>query len=125
MYVTAFPPHWELAFGAHPDGGTGIEQAVGTGTESLGGSVVSGFNYGRPYIVDPSVEQQNRLRPFSEDEVWGLERDWGPSSDHGGGVVVCAFADGATRAVSATADPTIIYRLVTRGGNEHINMDDI
>ena len=123
-FVTAFPPHMEITFGAHPDGGSGVELVEGTGAQP-NGLPISGFNFGRPYIVDPSDQQQARLISFAVDEVWGPDRDWGPSSDHGGGVVVCAFADGATRAISATADPTIIYRLVTRGGAEHINMEDI
>ena len=114
----------EVEFGAHPDGGAGIETVTGTGAQP-NGLPISGFNFGRPHLIDPTDEREKQLVPFATDGVMGPDRDWGPSSDHGGGVIVCAFADGSTRAISESVDATIIYRLVTRGGGEHINIDDI
>ena len=53
----------------------------------------------------------------------GVERDWGPSSDHGGGVVVHSYADGHTQALPDTTDATLYFRLITRAGNETIAQD--
>jgi hypothetical protein len=55
----------------------------------------------------------------------GVERDWGPSSDHGGGVIVHSYADGHTQAISDSIDPTLYFRLITRAGGESINQDNL
>ena len=53
----------------------------------------------------------------------GGERDWGPSSDHAGGVVIHSYADGHTQAIPDTVDATVYFRKITRAGNEAIAED--
>ncbi|MEZ6099462.1 MAG: DUF1559 domain-containing protein [Pirellulaceae bacterium] len=53
------------------------------------------------------------------------DRDWGPSSDHAGGVVIMTFGDVHTKAVADQVDSTVLYRLCTRNGREPANEDDI
>jgi len=54
-----------------------------------------------------------------------VPRQWGPSSQHVGGVVMHAFADGHTQAISDQVDPTIYCRLITRSGGEPVDLDDL
>ena len=48
-------------------------------------------------------------------------REWGPSSDHSGYLVLHAFADAHAQSISADVDPTVYMRLITRGGGEPAN----
>ncbi len=74
---------------------------------------------------------QSVLTPEPSDNAWyasdyaGGPRDWGPSSDHGGGVVVHSYADGHTQALSDTVDPTLYFRIITRAGGEPIDQDNL
>lgn len=49
-------------------------------------------------------------------ETW----DWGPSSEHSGGVVIHLYADGGVRNVTDDIDPTLYLHLVTRSGGEQV-----
>ncbi|MGD9723080.1 MAG: DUF1559 domain-containing protein [Pirellulales bacterium] len=44
--------------------------------------------------------------------------DWGPSSDHTGGVVLHAWGDAHVSGLNQDLDPTVYIRLVTRAGRE-------
>ncbi len=50
----------------------------------------------------------------------GGPRDWGPSSDHAGDIVVHCRTDGSVVAVSDQIDPTIYFRVLTRAGGERV-----
>lgn len=84
------------------------------------------LNVGRPILVDPSVPPA-RLEWYATDleSKSNEERDWGPSSDHAGGVVIHAFADGHTQAVPDSVDATIYLRMITRAGGEPVDQDAI
>ena len=61
--------------------------------------------------------------PWFAETIDGGVRDWGPSSDHGGGVIIVGYADGHTQALSETVDPNLWFRILTRAGGEPIDQD--
>ena len=84
----------------------------------------TGLNFGKSYLNVSAIDP-NELNPdpwYSEQLDGGI-RDWGPSSDHGGGVVVHSFADGHTQALSDSVDPTAYFRLITRAGGEQVDQE--
>jgi hypothetical protein len=50
----------------------------------------------------------------------GHDRRWGPSSNHAGGVVMHAFADGRVEAISPDIDRNLYLRLISRDGGEAV-----
>ena len=86
---------------------------------------MTAMNYGRNLILSPADIEQYGTNgpPWYAESMTGEPRDWGPSSDHGGGVVIHSYADGHTQALSDSTDPTLYYRLITRAGNETISQD--
>ena len=50
----------------------------------------------------------------------GNKRLYGPSSEHAGDVVVHAFADAHTKALSQSVDATLYLRLISRAGGESV-----
>lgn len=81
------------------------------------------INYGRPWLASPDQIAANDWMWFAESFAGG-PRDWGPSSDHGGGVVIHAFTDGHTAALAESIDPTVYFRMLTRGGAEIYDVDN-
>ncbi len=51
-------------------------------------------------------------------------RIWGPSSEHGGGVIVVGFADGHTSTLPTNTDKGAWYAGITAGGREAIGFTD-
>ncbi|MFM9060017.1 MAG: DUF1559 domain-containing protein [Planctomycetaceae bacterium] len=45
-------------------------------------------------------------------------RDWGPSSEHAGGIVVSVFGDNHVQPITGDVDPSVFAAWATRGGNE-------
>lgn len=45
-------------------------------------------------------------------------RNWGPSSEHSGGVVVHTYGDAHTQAIPSSIDQNVYYALITRAGGE-------
>jgi prepilin-type N-terminal cleavage/methylation domain-containing protein len=80
------------------------------------------LNYGRPVVPDANTPPVADQPWYSEtmSSADDLPRDWGPSSDHGGGVVVHSYADGHTQAIADSVDPNLYFRLITRAGGETI-----
>ncbi len=77
------------------------------------------LNYGKSYLdIEPELQW------YSEGLAGGV-RDWGPSSDHGGGVVVHSFADGHTQALPDSTDATVYLRLITRAGGETVDQENL
>lgn len=62
----------------------------------------------------------------ADDEAWyatslkGGKRDWGPSSNHAGGVVVHSRGDGSVFVVSEDIDATVYFAMSTRAGGERV-----
>ena len=90
--------------------------------------VVTGLNFGRPYtetVPNPKYANQTWFADQFQGAIPGNQvgsgtRDWGPSSDHAGGVVISGYADGHAKAISDSIDATAWYRLATRAGGESI-----
>jgi prepilin-type N-terminal cleavage/methylation domain-containing protein len=116
-FVTGFQPDVPPAITVQPDGFNGIAP---TGDVSN----ATALNFGRPLLLDPNSPNINDAW-YSTTMPQGVERDWGPSSDHGGGVIVHSYADGHTQAISDSIDPTLYFRLITRAGGESINQDNL
>jgi prepilin-type N-terminal cleavage/methylation domain-containing protein len=115
---------WVIGF--HPDTPPTIQmQADGFNGIVADGTIqnMTALNSGRPIVVQPGTPQENDL--WYSAQMTGGERDWGPSSDHGGGVVVHAYADGHTQALTDATDATLYFRLITRAGGETINADSL
>jgi hypothetical protein len=68
------------------------------------------LNFGRGAASPPADETYLK----AVDWATRRHRAWGPSSEHSGYVVIHAFADGHTRAVSIEVNPTIYLRFITR-----------
>lgn len=63
--------------------------------------------------------QGTQTVPYLQNNSPGAQpRNWGPSSEHSGDVVVHAFADQHVIAIPANTDATVYYRMITRRGSE-------
>ena len=51
------------------------------------------------------------------------ESAWGPSSDHGGGLVQHAFGDGHIQALASDIDAAVYLSLASKGGGEPVSAD--
>ncbi len=80
------------------------------------------LNFGRSHLT-PSGHVGVANQEWFSESFEGGPRDWGPSSDHAGGIVIHSFADGHTARISESIDPTIYYRLITRAGGEVVEQD--
>ena len=89
---------------------------VGTdGTSATGGSTL---NYGPTAPNPTAVYLPNGA--ISDPDISGAPpgRLWGPSSEHRGGIVNHAFADGHVEPIADTIDPNLYLWIVTRNGGE-------
>ena len=50
---------------------------------------------------------------------------WGPSSDHSGGVIMHLACDASVHSVTEDTDPSLYMQLVTRAGNEPVVIPDV
>jgi len=64
---------------------------------------------------------------FAASANWsgGEERAWGPSSEHGGGLVVHLFAMGNVKAINQDIDAGTYFKLITRAGEEQVDLDQL
>jgi len=85
--------------------------------ESSGTDVIA-LNYGPKNDRFRAYRYMRRGRPWPGSD----HRVWGPSSEHGGSVVIHAFADARTVPISEGVDEKVYYRLVTRNGNEQAEL---
>jgi prepilin-type N-terminal cleavage/methylation domain-containing protein len=105
-WVIGFLPDAAPTIAIQADGFMGIPRDGGDNNRTA-------LNFGRNLIID-----QTNTDPWYSVDMSGGERDWGPSSDHAGGVVVHSFADGHTQAISDSVDATLYFRQITRAGGE-------
>ncbi len=108
---------WVLGF--HPDQAPEIvDQADGAPGIARNGNPENtpAINAGR-FLKDRRNAHRQGASWYAEDLAGG-ERDWGPSSDHAGDVVVHGYADGHVEVLTSAIDPTLYFRRITRAGNE-------
>jgi prepilin-type N-terminal cleavage/methylation domain-containing protein len=113
-WVVGFHPDTPPTVALQTDGFNGINQDGQLNNTTA-------LNSGRPLVVQPNTPEADD--PWYSSQMAGGERDWGPSSDHGGGVVVHSYADGHTQALTDAIDATLYFRLITRAGGETISSD--
>jgi hypothetical protein len=53
------------------------------------------------------------------------DKIWGPSSEHGGAIVIHVFADAHARAISQEVNPTVYLRFTTRSDGDPASEDDL
>ncbi|MFO0915988.1 MAG: DUF1559 domain-containing protein [Pirellulales bacterium] len=85
----------------------------GSGITDPNGKDAGALNWGRSVNL-PTTDKT----PWYHEAFVGGKRDWGPSSEHSGGVVVHAFADVHTKAIASGIDGCVYFRLTTRAGGE-------
>jgi len=80
----------------------------------------SGLNYGPKFNKEKifSVTPPIGLGGFSSLMNMNPYWEWGPSSDHSGGIVLHAWADGHVTGIPEDADAATYIQLVTRAGRE-------
>jgi competence protein ComGC len=114
-YVLGFPPDLTITPEVKADGSLGVPDVT-----------ITALNYGRPYLaLDPKVDPDAARPWYSETAFKGGKYDWGPSSDHGGSVIVTGFADGHVKAMPQSTDQQIYFRIITRAGSEAVDQDQI
>ena len=114
-WTIGFLPDNKIVPTIQSDGYMGIDQNPANRTA---------LNYGKSYLnVDPTNPDRPDPAPWFAESIDGGVRDWGPSSDHGGGVIIVGYADGHTQALSETVDPNLWFRILTRAGGEPIDQD--
>jgi prepilin-type processing-associated H-X9-DG protein len=89
---------------------------IGTdGTTATGGS---SLNYGPTRQTPTAVYLPTDA--LSDPDISGIPpgRLWGPSSEHRGGIVNHAFADGHVESISDQIDPNVYLWMTTRNGGE-------
>ncbi len=80
----------------------------------------SALQYGpKPGLAATDPTQHFYWRNF----VSSNHRQWGPSSDHSGDVVIHAFGDGHVSEIPSSTDPAVYYCLITRNGGETVAQD--
>ena len=67
-----------------------------------------------PSASSPRAYYLRKGRPWPGQE----NRQWGPSSEHSGGVIIHAFADARTVPIPEGTDEIVYYRLCTVNGGE-------
>jgi hypothetical protein len=63
--------------------------------------------------------------PYWEDystRASGGHRNWGPSSEHSGGVVIHTFGDGHVLQLPSSVDPGVYYAMVSKSGGESFDV---
>jgi hypothetical protein len=75
---------------------------------------VTALNYGPKVMGQFYFGNFNGALPSSNITNW----EWGPSSDHSGGIVMHSFGDAHVQGIDETIDPTLYVQLSTRAGRE-------
>jgi hypothetical protein len=75
---------------------------------------VTALNYGPKVTGQFYFGNFNGALPNSNITNW----EWGPSSDHSGGIVMHSFGDAHVQGMDETIDPTLYVQLSTRAGRE-------
>lgn len=110
--------------------GTGMKETAVLGESDATGNPVEGAvglkrgTDGYPTVTDNahalnwgSVGTQ-KLPYLKDNSPGATPRNWGPSSEHAGNIVVHGFVDGHVITLSDSTDATVYYRMITRRGGE-------
>jgi len=105
---------------AWPDGTdqptrNGVTGTTNFGKWMLANNASSAINQGSDKQT-PDEEAKWYMNSFPHES--GASRQWGPSSAHSGGVVICGYLDGHAEGVGEDTDGTVFLHLTTRAGRE-------
>jgi hypothetical protein len=118
---------WTVAYNPNAQGSVAAQKSQNAPTTGFwqapqGGT--SALNVGpRPatptvaYILSGSV-------PAGAPQFTGAWQ-WGPSSDHSGGVVIHLACDASVHGITEDIDPSLYMQLVTRAGGEPVTLPDV
>ncbi len=84
---------------------------------------ISGVGTGNPQASSSYLNKGGSTPYLTPGHGWAARspRQWGPSSEHAGGVVTHVFVDVHTISLSEDVDPTVYYKLITREGKEPVS----
>ncbi len=83
-------------------------------SSAQGGTPYLGLNYG----PDSASVSAGTPRWYWTGYRNAENRNWGPSSEHGGGVVIHTYGDAHTESIPSSIDQNVYYALITRAGGE-------
>jgi hypothetical protein len=83
------------------------------------------LNYGNEQDVQVDDPQVSPVYMNASDGSNTAARIWGPSSEHGGAIVIHVFADAHARAIPQTVNPTVYLRFITRTDGDPASEDDL
>jgi len=104
--------------GLAPEFTTGSAPNVNTVPWTFTPVVVTALNYG------PSPDLPTRTYHAGKMKNGGI-REWGPSSDHSGDVVIHCFGDNAVRAVTADVAPVVYTSIITANAGENTDISSL
>ena len=68
-------------------------------------------------IVDNTLQPKIPYHPVKGDP---LERTWGPSSAHMGGIIIVGMGDGSVQEITTNIDPAVFFAAITVRGGENV-----
>jgi prepilin-type N-terminal cleavage/methylation domain-containing protein len=110
---------WVLAF--VPTAAFNVQTFTSTGLpDPLTDGGILALQYG------PDASGSNLTGPYwvgySSAGSGNPDRNWGPSSEHSGGVVVHTFGDGHVLQLPSSVDPGVYYAMVSKSGGESFDV---
>ena len=106
--------------GTLPSDPSPIRNTLGLLAVSPSGSQLSPLNYG------PRGNSTQQYIPQDLMTMYGARgRDWGPSSEHSGGVVIHVFADAHVIPVRDEVDPSLYIQYISVNGGEEANDESL
>jgi prepilin-type N-terminal cleavage/methylation domain-containing protein len=73
---------------------------------------------GKWVVTSSALNQSGYMTAAQAGSRFANSRDWGPSSEHPGGIVFAAFGDTHVQPITNDVDPSVFTAWSTRGGNE-------
>ena len=125
-FIVAFPPSYTSptsAWTATADTSAIPRLTVAAGTYTWTGIATSPPGDSTALNVGPTSSNLTLLYN-NKGAVQGGNRNWGPSSDHTGDVIIHVFGDDSvTEIATGNIQPKVYYALTTRRGGEPYNLD--
>lgn len=95
-----------------------IDGATTWVTAQPGLSAAPALTNGRWVVTTSALNENQYMTAAQAGSRFANSRDWGPSSEHPGGIVFAAFGDTHVQPITGDVDPSVFTAWSTRGGNE-------
>ncbi len=115
---------WTVAY--NPNASVGAAKSITpptTGFWQAGSGGTTAINVG-PRPATPTTMYQTSPGAAGC-PTWTGPWQWGPSSDHSGGVVIHLACDASVHSITEDIDPSLYMQLVTRAGGEPVVIPDV